>query len=81
MRKMNLPKRLRRKRRSRRKKLKCNLRPTSPRVSRSLKTNRKNKYHHFNSKLKWCRKRWCLPMLKLWDLVINLIQNLIFNEL
>ena len=79
MRKMTHPKKLRRKRKSR-KKLKYNLRPTTPRVSQSLKTNRKSKYHRFSSKPKWCPKKWSRPMLKLWDPLINLTQNLVFNE-
>ena len=50
------------------------------RVSQSLKTNRKSKHHHFSSKPKWCPKRLSRPTLKLWDLLINLNLNLIFNE-
>jgi hypothetical protein len=50
------------------------------RVSQSLKTNSKNKYHRFSSKPKWCPKKWSRRMLKLWDPLINLTQNLIFNE-
>jgi hypothetical protein len=78
---MNHPKKLLSRKRRSRKTLRKNLRLATPRVSRSLKTNRKNKFHRYSSKPKWCPKRWSHPILKLWDLLIKLIQILFFNEL